>query len=79
MKTRMEKFKTLAAESAFYRPMMQKLPEAAFDEIVEFIEDNADLTDDQWVPKVNRMYLDKKKPKYSGQIQDILLAIRLVK
>ncbi len=71
---RLEKFKSLA-DHPLYKRLMRSLTEGEFDEVVEFIDDNADLNARDFEMKVNRFYMDvNPKPKNIGKMLDILIA-----
>ena len=74
--TRLEKFQSLAQHS-FYRRDLERLPEATFDWLVEFLEDTADLDNDAYTIKVTRLWASGGRPKNHGTLCDILLASRV--
>lgn len=58
-----------------YKKSLEKLTEAEFDLIVEFIDDHDHLGHLEFEYAVNRMFLDKEKPKGWAVIQEILVVV----
>lgn len=56
-----------------YSKVAQRLTEAEFDEIVDFIEDHHDLNHLDFEHEVNRMHLDRPKSKNWAIVQELLV------
>ena len=55
-----------------YAKSVTRLSESEFDLMVDFIDDNDDLGHLEFEYAVNRMFLDREKPKHWAIIQELL-------
>ncbi len=55
-----------------YEKVVKRLTEAEFDLVVEFIEDHDRLGHLEFEYAINRMHLDRKKPKHWAIIEELL-------
>lgn len=61
---------------AYYKKFMFKLKDLELAIIADFIKENEDLSRDDFVYKVNRMFLDNpNKPKNYALIQELLTVV----
>lgn len=72
--TRIEALK-LKVKQYPYEKSAKKLSEADFDRVVEFIDDNDHLGHLEFEYAVNRMFLDKPKPKHFAIMQELLSVV----
>lgn len=56
-----------------YNKLAKRLTEGEFDHLVTFIEDHEELGHLEFEYQVNRMFLDKAKPKNWAIIQELLV------
>lgn len=74
MSARIEALKELSQQLP-YKTLAERISEADFDRVVEFIEDNDGLGHLDFEYAINRMHLDvNPKPKNWAIVQDLLLA-----
>jgi hypothetical protein len=69
--TRLEALK-LKVQQYPYQKNALKLSEAEFDEMVAFLEEKDDLGHLEFEYAVNRMFLDRPKPKHFAIVQELL-------
>lgn len=71
--TRIDAIKDLC-ERYPYQKSARRMSEAEFDQMVAFIDDHNELGHLEFEYAVNRMFLDKPKPKSWAIVQELLIA-----
>jgi hypothetical protein len=60
---------------AWYSRTIKKLKKDGLDFCQEFIKENGELDSDEWMFKVNRLWLGQPAPKYADVAQEILCVV----